>query len=305
MNKYIPGYVNLYNSDELKNRVELLRQKLESCTLCNHKCKVNRVNGEAGFCGAGENMVITCYGAHFGEEKELVGTEGSGTIFFSYCTMRCVFCQNYDLSHYPQGNEESPERLSDIMMELQEKGCHNINLVSPTHFIPQIVEGIYIAAQKGLDIPIVYNTGGYEDYDTIKLLDGVIDMYMPDIKFADNHKGFKYTKCKNYFDAAKITTKEMYRQVGDLKVDGEGIATKGLLLRHLVMPNNVEDSKNIIGFIKNELSKNTVVNIMRQYTPMHKACDFPEISRKVEVEEFKEVVEYAKQLGLKRLIISE
>lgn len=219
--------------------------------------------------------------------------------------MRCVFCQNYDLSHYPQGNEESPQRLGDIMIELQEKGCSNINLVSPTHFIPQIVEGIYSAASRGLSLPIVYNTGGYEDYETIKLLDGVIDIFLPDIKFANGDKGLKYTKCKDYFYTAKRTIKEMHRQVGDLKIDKDGLAVKGVLLRHLVMPNHEDDSKEILNFIASELSNNSVVDIMGLYKPMHKASEYLEISKELDSAEFDQVAEYAKDIGLNRLILSK
>lgn len=305
MSKNVPNYIKLYKSGELKNRVELLKEKLRNCTLCNHRCNVNRIENRRGFCGAGENMIITCYGPHFGEEKELVGIGGSGTIFFSYCTMRCVFCQNYDLSHYPQGNEESPQRLSDIMIELQERGCHNINLVSPTHFVPQIIKGIYLAIGKGLSIPIVYNTGSYDDYETIKLLDGVIDVYMPDIKFFDNDKGLKYTKCEEYFDNAKRVIKEMYRQVGDLEINKEGIAVKVILLRHLIMPNNIEDSKEILKFIANELSHKTVVDIMGLYKPMYKANEYDEISKELNPSEFEDVVQYAKDIGLINLILSK
>lgn len=305
LDKCIPGYVKLYKNGELKKRVELLREKLSKCTLCNHRCNVNRLEGERGFCEAGENMIITCYGPHFGEEKELVGIGGSGTIFFSYCTMKCVFCQNYDLSHYPQGNEESPQRLGDIMIELQEKGCHNINLVSPTHFVPQIIEGIYSAASRGLSIPIVYNTGSYDDYETIKLLDGVIDIYLPDIKFFDNNKGFKYTKCKEYFEVSRRAAREMYRQVGDIEIDKVGIATKGMIVRHLVMPNCKEDSKKVLRFISNEISNNTIVHIIGGYKPMYKANEYPEISNEVDLLEVEEVTKYAKDIGLNRLIISK
>jgi len=302
INKYSPSYIKLYESGELDRRAQILKERLKSCIVCPHHCKVNRLENQRGFCRAGADMVIDGHGPHFGEEDVLVGKHGSGTIFFSYCTMQCVFCQNCEISQYGEGYEVSPGELSGIMLSLQDKGCHNINLVSPTHYTPQIVEAIKLAAKGGLKVPIVYNAGGYEEQGTLELLDGIVDIYMPDIKFGDNDKARKYTKSEKYFDVAKAAVKEMYRQVGDLKTDSRGIAYRGLLIRHLVMPGNLADTDIIIKFISEEISKDTVVNIMAQYYPSHKSYAFSELSRRITGEEYNEAVNYAKKAGLRRII---
>jgi len=233
MGNYTPEYVRLSETGELDNRIKTLKEKLKSCVVCPHHCKVDRLNNERGFCRAGADMVIDGYGPHYGEESVLVGIGGSGTIFFSYCTLQCVFCQNCEISHHGDGYEVTPSELAKIMLSLQKKGCHNINLVSPSHYVPQIVESISIAAVEGLTLPIVYNTGGYDEIDTLKLLDGIIDIYMPDIKFGNNEKAKKYTKSAKYFDIVKAAVKEMHRQVGDLKSDSlnyqEGLAGKNIM----------------------------------------------------------------------------
>ncbi|MCX7749472.1 MAG: radical SAM protein [Clostridia bacterium] len=302
MLSYIPGYVKLCKSGEFKNRVEKLKEQLGCCVLCPHQCRANRVQAKKGFCRAGESMVIDGYGPHFGEEKVLVGTGGSGTVFFSYCTLKCVFCQNYTISHQAEGRAIEAKELSHIMLSLQAQGCHNINLVSPTHFIPQIVESILLAAEEGLVLPIVYNTGGYEDIHTLKMLDGIIDIYMPDIKFGENETARKYIKSDNYFDAVKIAVKEMYKQVGDLKTDDRGIAYRGLLIRHLVMPNQLAGSREVFRFLREEISKDTLTNIMAQYYPAHESSLFPELARKISREEYRTAVQEAKAAGLKRLM---
>jgi putative pyruvate formate lyase activating enzyme len=303
VNKYIPGYVKLHNSGELKRRVGMLGEMLKDCIVCPHQCHVNRTDNKRGFCRAGSSIQINSYGAHYGEEDILVGTGGSGTIFFSCCTLKCVFCQNCEISQNGEGYEISPEELSNIMLSLQKKGCHNINLVSPTHFVPQIIEAISIAAQKGLILPIVYNTGGYDDLNTLKLLDCIIDIYMPDIKFGDNYKAKKYTGSEGYYDIVRIAVKEMHRQVGDLVTDESGgLAVKGLLVRHLVMPNNIADTHAVLKFIADEISLDTVVNMMAQYYPAHKANTFPELARRITGEEFAKAVQIAQDLGLRRII---
>lgn len=301
---YVPGYVKLYKEGELKKRADMLMERLKSCVVCTHHCRVDRPNNERGFCKAGGDMVIDSYGPHFGEEDVLVGKNGSGTIFFSYCTLKCVFCQNCEISHFGEGYEVSPLMLSNIMLSLQKRGCHNINLVSPTHFAPQIVEALNIAAKNGLNIPIVYNTGGYEEMDTLKLLDGIIDIYMPDIKFGDNDKAKKYTKSGKYFDIVKAAVKEMQRQVGDIKTDNWEIAQRGLLIRHLVMPENLAGTDVIMKFIAEEVSKSALVNIMEQYYPAHKSYSFSELKRRITKEEYKSAVESAKRAGLTNLITS-
>lgn len=247
-------------------------------------------------------MVIDSYGPHYGEESVLVGSGGSGTIFFSYCTLQCVFCQNCEISHYGEGYEITPLELAQIMLSLQKKGCHNINFVSPSHFVPQIAEAVSLAAKDGLTLPLVYNTGGYDETDTLKLLEGIIDIYMPDIKFGDNTKAKKYTHSARYFDIVKSSIKEMHRQVGNLKMNEKGIAYKGLLVRHLVMPKNIADTDKVLEFIANEVSIDTFINIMSQYYPAHKSYTFPELSRRISRNEFYEAAKYAKQLGMTNFI---
>lgn len=302
MKDYTPGYIQLSQTGAIKERIRMLKEMLKDCVLCPHHCHVDRVNNEKGFCRAGFNMVIDGYGPHYGEESALVGTGGSGTIFFSYCTMQCVFCQNCEISHHGQGYEITPSELAQIMLLLQKKGCHNINFVSPSHYVPQIAEAIYIAAKEGLNIPIVYNTGGYDELHTLKLLDGLIDIYMPDIKFGDNEKGKKYTKSVGYFDIAKIAVKEMHRQVGTLKQNDKGIAYKGLLIRHLVMPGNLADTDKILEFIAREISKDSFVNIMAQYYPAHRSYAFSELSRRITKKEYCEAVRHAENLGMTNII---
>jgi len=298
----MPGYVKLLETGELDNRIKILNERLKKCIICPHQCKVDRTVGERCFCRAGANAVIDGYGPHYGEESVLVGKGGSGTIFFSFCTLQCVFCQNCSISYYGEGYEVSPSELARIMLFLQNKGCHNINLVSPTHFVPQIIEAVRIAARDGLKLPLVYNTGGYDETDTLKLLEGIVDIYMPDIKFGDNAKAKKYTKANKYFDIVKAAVKEMHRQVGNLKTNEEGIACKGLLVRHLVMPENVADTDKILEFIAGEISKNTFINIMSQYYPAHKSWSYPELSRRIDKDEYIAAVKYAETLGLSNIV---
>ena len=241
-----------------------------------------------------------CRISPFGEEDVLVGNRGSGTIFFGYCNMRCVFCQNYELSFGGEGNLISNEKLSDIMLSLQNYyGCHNINLVTPTHFVPNILEALYIAAQKGLNLPLVYNCGGYEKIETLNILDGVIDIYMPDFKYSVPERAKKYSQATDYPDKVKITLKEMDRQVGGLKVDEKGIAYRGLLIRHLMLPGGLEDTKKVLEFIKRELSPDCLVNLMNQYYPTHKALEYGEIARRLSFKEYREAYAFAGKLGLR------
>ncbi|NSW82030.1 MAG: radical SAM protein [Syntrophothermus sp.] len=288
----------------MRARVEELKNRLRCCNTCPHHCEVDRLAGERGFCRTGSNPVVASYGPHFGEESVLVGSKGSGTIFFTYCVMRCVFCQNFEISQLGEGEEITTEALADIMISLQRRGCHNINLVSPTHVIPMIVEAVYLAVPKGLAVPLVYNTGGYEDVATLKLLDSIIDIYMPDVKFADNQKARKYTGCRSYFDVAKAAIREMHRQVGDLKIDSQGLAVKGLLVRHLVLPNNLADSEAVLKFLAEDISPNTVVNIMAQYHPAYRTSHYPELARRIRREEYAHVVEFARALGMDRAMFS-
>ncbi len=297
-----PGYLRLADSGELERRAALLQERLQSCVICPHHCRVNRLANERGFCRAGARAVISSYGPHYGEEAPLVGQGGSGTIFFCYCTLRCIFCQNYEISHYGLGEEASPSEIARMMLSLQKKGCHNINLVSPTHYIPQIVLGLSLAVQEGLTLPLVYNTGGYDDLDTLKLLEGIVDIYMPDLKFGDNDKARKYTKAANYFDLAAAAVKEMQRQVGTLKLDERQIAYRGLLIRHLVLPHNLAATDRVLEFIAAELPGETAVNIMAQYHPAHQADQFPELAARITGQEYAGAVRYARELGLSNLL---
>lgn len=295
-----PGYLNLLSNGELENRVKILKQMLQNCVLCPHQCGVNRLAGERGYCKTLENAVVSAAQPHFGEEDELVGRYGSGTIFFSHCNLGCVFCQNYEISHCGEGEEVNAEELAKIMLYLQKKGCHNINLVSPGHIVYQITEAIFIGAKNGLNIPIVYNSNGYDLTDTLRLLEGIVDIYMPDIKFYDDDIAEKYLGVKNYYTIAKAAVKEMYKQVGGLKTDNRNIAYKGLLIRHLVMPENLAGTGKIMKFIAEEISKDTYVNIMAQYYPAYKAHEFNELSRRVDRQEYEIAVNSAKTLGLTR-----
>ena len=293
-----PAYLELCKSGEIETRIKELYAMLSNCELCPRRCGVNRLKGEVGFCRSSAKLKVASAHPHFGEEEVLVGTHGSGTIFLSNCNLGCVFCQNYDISHLGVGYEVSEAELAEMMLELQRLGCHNINFVTPTHFTPQIVAAIKIAAERGLRVPIVYNCGGYELVQTLRLLEGIIDIYMPDIKYSRSESAEKYSKARDYFEVCKSAVREMHRQVGDLVTD-EGIAVRGLLIRHLVMPNDVAGSEEILRFVA-ELSKNTYINIMFQYRPMFKAYEYEEINRTVKISEYRKVVETAVKLGLWR-----
>ncbi|AFM22540.1 pyruvate formate lyase activating protein-like uncharacterized Fe-S protein [Acetomicrobium mobile DSM 13181] len=286
---------------ELSERLEMALEILSNCELCPRKCHVNRLKSDKGFCKTGRNAAVSSYGPHFGEEKVLVGRFGSGTIFFTHCNMSCVFCQNYDISQLGKGNEVSAQELADIMLELQGTGCHNINLVSPTHCVAQILEALLIAFEEGLKIPIVYNTGGYDSVDTLKLLDGIVDIYMPDIKYGDDEAGMRYSIAPNYFSVAKKAVKEMHRQVGDLKTDDSGIAVKGLLARHLVLPGDLAGTEKVMEFLATEISTETFVNIMDQYRPLYMARQYPELSRSINRAEFQRAVKIAQRYGIRRI----
>lgn len=281
-------------------KIELAYKLLEKCTVCPRNCCVNRLKGERGFCGTTGRLLISSSGPHFGEEPELVGMHGSGTIFLGGCNLRCIFCQNYPTSRRMEGEEKAEADLAEIMLALQRKGCHNINFVTPTHFTPQIMKGIFLAVDKGLDLPIVYNCGGYESAARLKLLEGIIDMYMPDFKFWEAETAKKYAAAPNYREIAQEALSEMHRQIGDLRMDRYGRASEGLLIRHLVMPGYVSESKQIINYIATSVSKNSYVNIMDQYRPEFDAFNFPQIARRVTTAEFDEVVEFAKEIGLHR-----
>ena len=295
----IPRYVQLYEAGELEDRVAKGYEMLKSCNLCARNCGVNRLEDEKGFCNSGSRIMVSSAEPHFGEEPPLVGRYGSGTIFFTNCNLRCVLCQNYYISQLGEGQEIESEQLAGIMLELQKAGCHNINFVSPTHYIPQILDSLLIAVKSGLRIPLVHNCGGYESIESLKLLDGVFDIYMPDIKYGDNDMGEKYSNAPNYFDVVTAAVSEMHRQVGDLGINQEGIAERGLLIRHLVLPGNLAGTEKVVEFVS-RLSKNTYINIMAQYRPQNKASDYPELNRMISSEEFMNAISLAEKAGLRR-----
>lgn len=297
-----PSYLNL-SKKEFKKRIESLFKILENCEICPRKCHVNRFKKREGFCKLGFLGQVFSFHPHFGEESVLVGKYGSGTIFFSSCNLSCVYCQNYEISQLRIGKEVSFEKLAEMMIELQKKGCHNINLVTPTPQVPQIVKAISLAIKKGLRIPLVYNTSSYDSVEVLKLLDGIVDIYMPDTKYSDNKIALKYSNVPRYFEIMKKAIKEMHRQVGDLILNDEKIAIKGLLVRHLVLPNNLSGSKKIFQFLAKEISQNTFLNIMDQYWPAWKANQYPELSRRITIEEYQETIKLAKRAGLKRLYL--
>lgn len=300
-----PAYLKLHKSGELRKRAEKLWAIMESCQLCPRKCGVNRLKGMSGFCRApGANLVVSSFHPHFGEERPLVGRGGSGTIFLTHCNLRCVFCQNWEISQLGVGTERDIEDLAQMMLKLQEIGCHNINLVTPTHYSAPILKALDIAAGKGLRLPIVYNTSGWERLEILEILDGIVDIYLPDFKYWDSAMSAKYSSgAESYPEVAKAAILEMNRQVGVAKPAKDGIMQRGLMIRHLVMPNNVGGSEQVMEWIAENLPKDTYVNIMAQYTPLFKAFDYPEISRRITRKEYTKVVKRAKELELTNLDI--
>ena len=296
-----PSYIKLYETGELQKRIDALNMILEDCHLCPRNCRVNRFKGEKGVCRVGSLPMVSSFHAHFGEEKPLVGRYGSGTIFLTYCNLKCLFCQNYDISHLGEGREVSLKELGDMMISLMRQGCHNINFVTPTHQTAQIVSALPYAIERGLGIPLVYNCGGYEFLETIKLFDGIFDIYMPDFKYGSNESAKKLSAAPDYVEITKVAIKEMHKQVGDLKMDKRGIAERGLLIRHLVLPEGLAGTWEVMKFIATEISKNTYINIMDQYRPCYKAFEHPPMNRRITGEEFEEAVRIAREEGLGRL----
>ena len=301
--QFQPAYLSLCKSGELQERVKRAVASLESCQVCPRDCKVNRLDNETASCHTGRFAQVASNFAHFGEEDCLRGWNGSGTIFFNMCNLRCVFCQNYDISQANKGKEVTPDQLASMMLDLQEKGCHNINFVTPEHVVPQLLEAIPIAVEQGLRLPIVYNTSAYDSMESLQLLKDVVDIYMPDFKFWDSKISLMYVKAKDYADAARSAIREMHRQVGDLVLDERGLAKRGLIIRHLVMPVGIAGTRDIMRFIAEEISTNTYVNIMAQYYPAGKVNDaqYGEINRYITDSEFKEAIEIAHEEGLFRL----
>ena len=297
----MPSYLKAYKDKSLEHKIGTALAILESCELCPRKCRVNRLENKKGVCQTGRHALVASFAPHFGEEAPLVGRYGSGTIFFNGCNLMCAFCQNYDISHEINGEEIEASKLADIMLSLQEQKVHNINFVSPSHVVPQILEALPHAIEKGLNIPLVYNSGGHDSADTLKLLDGIFDVYMPDFKFSSDLSAIFYCKAPDYPEVVKSALKEMHRQVGDLVLDENHRAIKGLIVRHLVMPEHVAETKDAMNFLANEISENTYVNIMDQYHPCGDISDLPGITRKLTSEEFQEALDEAKAEGITRL----
>ncbi len=299
-----PSYLELHLKGALKKRGEELWEIMRSCKLCPRECGVNRLKGEEGFCGATSQLMVSAYHPHFGEEKPLVGKNGSGTIFFTNCNLRCVFCINWEISQEGKGAPTRIEQLAQMMLNLQKMGCHNINLVTPTHYSPHIVLAVDLAAKKGLRLPIVYNTSGWERMEILKILDGIVDIYLPDIKYADPNMSSKYSSgAHTYPEITKKAILEMQRQVGKAEPHKDGLVYRGLMIRHLVMPNNVSGTREVLEWIANNLPKDTYVNIMSQYRPAYKAFDYPEISRRLKRKEYSDAIKWAKEFGLTNLDI--
>jgi putative pyruvate formate lyase activating enzyme len=302
MPEFESAYLRLLRTGELQQRAEEARAVLEECRLCGRECRANRLeSAEGAVCRTGAKAVVSSFNAHFGEEDPLVGQHGSGTIFFANCNLKCQFCQNYEISQLGEGREVEAKELATMMLQLQERGCHNINFVSPTHVLPQIMAALLMAAENGLKVPLVHNTGGYDSLEALRLLDGVVDIYMPDMKYADEEAGRKYSKVKNYPSANRAAVKEMHRQVGDLVMDDRGVAQRGLLVRHLVLPNDLAGTAQTARFLAEEVSPDTYLNVMAQYRPTYKAHEYPEIDRRPSPQELQDAVDVALDAGLTRL----
>lgn len=284
MQKFYPSYLNLKDKD-WEERIEKALSMLEECRVCPHRCGVNRLKDELGVCKTGRYALVDSFFPHRGEEKVIRGTRGSGTVFFSHCNLKCVYCQNYQISQLGEGEDVSPEELSNMFITLQRLGCHNINLVTPSHIVPQILEALYLSVKKGLRIPIVYNTSSYDSIESLRLLEGIVDIYLADIKYGEDQTGKKYSKVKDYFSVARRAIEEMYRQVGDLELDSSGVAKRGLLIRHLILPNEISGTKEVIKFLKG-ISPSMAINVMDQYYPYFKAFDYPELSRRIREDEY-------------------
>jgi len=286
--------------EELRERAEAALASLESCEICPRSCGVNRLEGELGYCQSGRYARVSSFTPHFGEEAPLVGTRGSGTIFMTGCNLGCVYCQNYDISHLGEGRVVSPAKLAEMMISLADGGCHNINFVTPTHFVPQILEALVEAAAMGLCLPLVYNSGGYDSVETLRLLDGIFDIYMPDAKYGSDAAAKKYSDAPDYTKIMKAAIREMHRQVGPLEVGDDGVAVRGLLVRHLILPEGLAGTSEVVRFLAEEISPETYLNVMAQYHPCFKAYNYPELSRPITLREYAEAVTIAQAAGLSR-----
>ena len=298
--------VSTLSNTEFQSRIDAAYELLESCRVCPRECGMNRLkNDKLGFCRSGLNPVVSSASSHHGEEPPLSGTKGSGTIFFANCNLRCVYCQNYPISQMGNGAERTPGELACQMLRLQEQGCHNLNLVTPTHFMPQILKALGIARERGFNLPVVYNTSGYESLDALRLLDGIVDIYMPDMRYSDDGIARRYSAAPDYPEANRAAVREMYRQVGNLVVDGNGIAKRGLIIRHLVLPNGLSGSESIMKFLAEEISKDVYISLMSQYFPAYKAPTMKELSRRITAEEYEEACGIMEKYGLENGWVQE
>lgn len=295
------AYLKLYRSGKLAGRIHAARALLHKCQVCPRHCAVDRLAGETGKCRTARQAAVSSYGPHLGEETPLVGKYGSGTIFFTHCNLKCVFCQNYSISQLGNGIEVSNEELARIMLALQARGCHNINLVSPTHVVPQILDALGIAIELGLSLPLVYNSGGYDSLETLRILDGIVDIYMPDMKYSDQNVAEELSGVENYPLVNRAAVKEMHRQVGDLQIGEDGVAARGLLIRHLVLPHGLAGTSETMHFIAEVICQDSYINIMNQYHPCHRAFQIPQLARPLSQEEFLEATQLAHKAGLNRL----
>ena len=305
MPENLPSYLSLYKSGELHKRAEVLQKNLSACTLCPRECRVDRTRGKKGTCRAATKIRVAKAVPHFGEEPPVSGSKGSGTIFFSFCSLNCCFCQNFQISQENIGQDVSENALAKKMLSLQEKGCHNINLVSASHFIPQIIGALCIAVEAGLSLPLVYNTSGYENLWTLKQLEGIVDIYLPDAKYSDDGAAQKYSGVKNYSNTNLLALKEMFRQVGHLNLDKSGFALNGLIVRHLVLPEHLSNTKNILKNLKNAIGTELSISFMSQYRPRHKAAKNKGLSVSLSEEEYLEAVDFLYALGFKNGWVQE
>ena len=301
MTAYEPIYLQTYENGLLQKKVAKANSRLKSCMLCPRECGVDRLSGETGFCSTGKLSWVSSFSPHFGEEAPLVGDLGSGTIFFTHCNLLCLFCQNFDISHQGQGREATGEELAGIMLSLQKQGCHNINFVSPSHVVPQILAAVEIAVENGLKVPLVFNTGGYDRVSTLKLLEGVFDIYMPDFKFWDSQVAADSCQAVDYPEVARKALVEMHRQVGDLQIDETGIARRGVLIRHLVLPGGLAGTRDIMRFIAQNISTASYVNVMSQYRPCGRAAEVKGLGKPLAPKEFRDAVRAAREEGITRL----
>jgi len=298
--------VSMISDTELQQRIDEAYRLLESCRVCPRECGVNRLkNDKLGFCRSGLNPVISSVSPHHGEEPPLSGTKGSGTIFFTNCNLRCLYCQNYPISQMGNGAERTPGELACQMVWLQEQGCHNINLVTPTHFMPQILKALGIAKERGFNLPVVYNTSGYDSVETLRLLDGIVDIYLPDMRYSDDAVSRKYSVAPHYPEVNRAAIKEMYRQVGNLELDEKGIAKRGLIVRHLILPNGLSGTEGVMKFLAEEISKDVYISLMSQYFPAYKANEHKELSRRITADEYEEAYQIMQKYGLENGWVQE